>query len=166
MNNLNLKTVCKLSMIMLIVVMLVSNAAFAQESKDNVNANKGIIGAWELTIDFRNCDTGEVLRTRPGMISFLSDGVMHEFGTGSAPLDRSEAQGVWRRETRGNFTSTSKFFRFAADGSLAGSAKLYREIQLGEDGNSLEITVRSEIFDTGGTLIARGCATETGTPFE
>jgi hypothetical protein len=166
MNNTILKTVSKLSLAVFAVVVFISCAAFAQDFDKTENANKGIIGVWELRIDFRNCDTGEILRTRPGLISFLSDGVMHEFGTGSAPLERSEAQGIWRRETRGNFTSTAKFFRFAVDGSLAGSAKLYREIELGEDGNSLEINVRSEIYDAGGMFVARGCATETGTRFE
>ena len=123
-------------------------------------------GVWELTITFRNCESGEALRTRPGLISFLRGGVMQEFGAGSAPLDRTDAQGVWRHENERTFLSTAKFFRFAADGAYAGSAKLYRQIELSTDGSRIEAKVESEIFDAGGALIARGCATEEGTRLE
>ena len=87
---------------------------------------------------------------------------MQEFGTGSAPLDRSDAQGVWRHETGRYFSSVAKAFRFAADGSLAGSLRLHRQIELSADGDIISVVVRSEVFDSNGTLILTGCALEYG----
>ncbi|MBS1794076.1 MAG: hypothetical protein JSS81_09495 [Acidobacteria bacterium] len=139
------------------------------KSADPVDQQKNdtqMEGVWEITVTFRNCETNEPLRTRPGLMSFFQGGMMQEFGTGSAPLDRSDAQGVWRHQNERKFASTAKAFRFAADGSYAGSLKFYRQIELGRGGNSLEATVRSEIFDANNILIGRGCATETGTRLE
>jgi hypothetical protein len=121
------------------------------------------VGVWEIIISFRNCETGEILREMPGLISFMSGGVMQEFGTGSAPLDRSDAQGVWRHTFGRYFSSSSKAFRFAADGNLAGSLKLYRDIELSQGGDAIDIVVSSEIYDANGALVAVGCATESGT---
>lgn len=121
------------------------------------------VGVWDLVISFRDCATGNVTRTRPGLFSFMTGGVMQEFGTGTAPLDRSDAQGVWRHETGRYFSSVSKAFRFAADGSLAGSVKLYRLIALDKDGSQIDVNVSSEIYDANGILVATGCATESGT---
>jgi hypothetical protein len=92
----------------------------------------------------------------------MPGGIMQEFGTGTAPLDRTDAQGVWRHTTNRYYTSTSKAFRFAVDGSLAGSVKLFREFELTDGGESINVNVLSEIYDANGVLIATGCATEAG----
>lgn len=120
------------------------------------------IGVWEIQISFRNCQTGDIIRQRPGLLSIIPGGVMQEFGTGTAPLDRTDAQGVWNHTTTRYFNSVSKAFRFAADGSLAGSVKLYREFELTDGGQGISVEAHSEIYDVNGILVATGCATETG----
>ena len=125
-----------------------------------------IVGSWEMTITFRDCTTGAALRERPGLISFMFGGVMQEFGTGQQiPQNRTDAQGSWSHSTGRSYSAVAKAFRFNADGSLAGTAKLYRLITLGDDG-SFEAAVNSEIYDLNGVLIATGCATELGTRLE
>ena len=121
------------------------------------------VGVWDMVITFRDCTTADVIRTRPGIMTFMSAGIMQEFGTGSAPNDRSDAQGVWRHEMGRNYSSTSKFYRFAADGTFIGSNKLYRSVELSLDGSSISADVYAEIYNAAGTLVGSGCSTETGT---
>ena len=132
-----------------------------------VKGGRSLEGAWDMSITFRNCVTGEAIRERAGLISFMFGGVLQEFGTGQmVPRDRTDAHGNWSHVSGAQYYAVSKAFRFNADGSLAGTAKLYRSIDVAVDGRSFSASVTSEIFDTGGNLIANGCATETGTRIE
>ena len=125
-----------------------------------------LVGAWDMVITFRDCTTGTVIRERPGLISFMFGGVMQEFGTGQQiPQNRTDSQGSWTHVNGRNYFSVSKAFRFNTDGSLAGTAKLFRDIEL-IDGSAFSADVRSEIYDANGILIAEGCATEAGTRLE
>lgn len=124
-------------------------------------------GAWDIHITFTNCETGEAIRERAGLISFIFGGVLQEFGTGQAiPQNRTDAHGNWSHVSGPQYYAVSKAFRFNADGSLAGTAKLYRTIELATGGESFAATVNSDILDTNGNVIANGCATETGTRIE
>jgi hypothetical protein len=149
------------------IVVFVTTITSAQDIGAQGKSGQGLVGAWELTISFKDCTTGQVLRQRPGLISFMFGGVMQEFGTGQMiPQNRTDAQGSWSHVAANTFESVSKTFRFNADGSLAGTAKLYRAIHLNQEPARLETTVDSEIYDTDGNLIARGCADEVGTRLE
>ena len=144
-----------------IVMIAISSA---QTSNAQGKADQGLVGAWDLTILFKDCTTGEVLRQRPGLISFMFGGVMQEFGTGQQiPQNRTDSQGSWSHTSANAYSSVAKAFRFNADGSLAGTAKLYRTIVFDRHSDTFEASVASEIYDTAGSLIARGCADELGT---
>ncbi|HEX6123804.1 MAG TPA: hypothetical protein VFZ23_00380 [Pyrinomonadaceae bacterium] len=127
-------------------------------------ADNSLVGTWDMTIYFKDCTTGEVLRQRPGLISFMFGGVMQEFGTGQQiPQNRTDAQGTWSLSSGSSYASVAKTFRFNADGSYAGPVKLYRTIVLDRQSDTFEASVASEIYDLAGNLIARGCADEVGT---
>lgn len=144
-----------------LTIVLIGISATAQSKGVDKNS---ILGAWEQAITFRDCNTGATLRTRPGLISFMFGGVMQEFGTGQQiPQNRTDGQGTWNHDTARNYSSVSKAFRFNADGSLAGTAKLYRQIELSNDGESFNAVVNSEIYDANGVLVSQGCSTEAGT---
>jgi hypothetical protein len=149
----------KLAGIALMSIITLSGIATAQSKTGEAGTP---VGVWDVLISFRDCNTGEVTRTRPGMMSFMNGGIMQEFGTGSAPQDRSDAQGVWWHETGRSFTSVSKFYRFATDGTFVGSAKLYRQFDLTLDGSGINAYVRAEIYDPSGNLVGMGCSTESG----
>jgi hypothetical protein len=135
-----------------------------QASNAQTKTETGLVGAWDMTIYFKDCTTGEVLRQRPGLISFMFGGVMQEFGTGQQiPQNRTDAQGNWSHALANTYSSVAKSFRFNADGSFAGPVKLYRTISLNRNSDTFEASVASEIYDTAGNLIARGCADEVGT---
>ncbi len=135
------------------------------ESARRANARK-LEGVWDILVTFRNCQTGEAIRTAPATSTYVRGGTMVEFGTGSAPLPRSPGQGVWSYIAGRHYTSVFKFFRFGADGSLIGTTKVHRQIELSRNENTLNITSASEVFNASGVLIANGCSTETGTRFE
>jgi hypothetical protein len=144
-----------------LTIVLIGISVNAQGKGGNKNS---IIGAWDQVITFRDCNTGAALRTRPGLISFMFDGVMQEFGTGQQiPQNRTDGQGTWSHDTARYYTSVSKAFRFNPDSSLAGTAKLYRQIELSNDGESFNAVVNSEIYDANGVLVSQGCSTEVGT---
>src|SRR5687768_6901622 len=76
------------------IVMIAISSPLASNAQGRTD--KGLVGAWDLTIYFKDCTTGEVLRQRPGLISFMFGGVMQEFGTGQQiPQNRTDAQGSW-----------------------------------------------------------------------
>jgi hypothetical protein len=140
-----------------IAILPVSTAAQGKNS---------LVGAWDIVITFRDCTTGTPIRERPGLISFMFGGVMQEFGTGQQiPQNRTDSQGNWTHVDGRHYFSVAKAFRFNTDHSLAGTAKLFRNIQL-IDGSAFSTDVRSEIYDVNGVLISEGCATEAGTRLE
>jgi hypothetical protein len=145
---------------LIVAILVLANSGSAQTSASGIS----LIGAWDMTITFRDCTTGAAMRERPGLISFMFGGILQEFGTGQQiPQNRTEAQGSWSHNTGRSYSAVAKAFRFNPDGSLAGTAKLYRLITLNDDGNSFEAAVNSEIYDVNGVLLATGCATESGT---
>ena len=132
-----------------------------------VKGDRSLEGAWDMHITFTNCDTGATVRERTGLVAFIFGGVMQEFGTGQMiPQNRTDAYGNWSHTTGRQYFAVAKAFRFNADGSLAGTAKLYRTIELATDGRTFSASVTSEIYDTAGSIVANGCATETGTRIE
>lgn len=149
-------------MAVLMIAMTSTHSSNAQAT-----ANAGLVGAWDVTIYFKDCTTGQIMRERPGLMSFMLGGVMQEFGTGQQiPQNRTDAQGNWSHSPTGGFTAVSKAFRFNADGSFAGTAKLYRSILLNRNPDGFEASVASEIYDPAGTLLSRGCADEVGVRIE
>ena len=155
----------KISRILCTAIALVMIAISSPlDSNAQGKADQGLVGAWDLTIYFKDCTTGQVVRERPGLISFMFGGVMQEFGTGQQiPQNRTDAQGNWSHVSASTYSSVGKSFRFNADGSVAGTVKLYRTIVMNQISGNFEASVESEIYDTAGTLIARGCADEVGT---
>ena len=154
----------KLTKMTLASIFTITAAAAYFPVTANAGGN-GLVGAWDIMITFRDCNTGASIRERPGLISFMFGGVMQEFGTGQQiPQNRTDAQGNWSHQDGRRYYAVSKAFRFNPDGSVAGTAKLYRVINLDEDTFSANVT--SEIHDANGVLVAQGCATESGIRIE
>ncbi len=125
---------------------------------------KKLEGTWRVEVTLRNCQTGAPIRTIQALNTYLSGGSMLETGN-SSPF-RSPGHGVWQHTGGRDFTATFIFFRFNPDGTYAGSQKVTRNIEVGEDGNEFTATSSVEILDVNDNLIATGCATETARRFE
>ncbi len=146
---------------------LVSVAVVSIMAQKTDNA-ASIGGSWEMVITFHDCGDSTPSMTASGLISFMFGGTLQEYGTGQPiPRNRTNAFGNWGREEGRTFSAVAKAFRFATDGTLAGTAKLYRTIELSDDGQSFSAEARAEIYDLNGNPVppppGRGCATEHGT---
>ena len=123
-------------------------------------------GVWNHTNTRRNCVTGDAIQTFAVMHTYMSGGTMSDWGAGSPPSLRSNGQGIWSYQSRGNFSTAFQFFRFNADGTYAGKQIVREQIQVSPDGNSYESTATAQVLDTLGNVIANNCATGTATRFE
>jgi hypothetical protein len=135
------------------------------DSTRSENANR-LVGVWNVTVTRRNCLTGVEIGTAQAMLSFAFGGTMSDWGTGNPPSLRSPGHGIWSYESRGSYNSAFQFFRFNADGTLAGRQIVRSEIQLSRDGTSLTNSAMAQILDVNGNVIATNCSTATATRFE
>ena len=117
-----------------------------------------IEGTWEAVVTQRDCATNAALAT------FSGAQVMHRGGTlsdtsGAPPTTRGPGYGVWSG-SGGNYTSKFRYFRYNADGTLAGTNVVTRTIVLAADGNSHTATTRQEIRSVTGAVLATDCASD------
>ena len=141
-----------------VLMPVLGGAATAQEQQ--AKEPQGIEGVWDVRITLVQCDTNNTLLTGRailmygpgGRLTSVTDNFLH-----SATL------GTWRHIREQNYTATDTFFVFNADGSLAGSQQVTRQIELSADANEYTATATTEVFNTSDQVISTGCATSTGT---
>jgi hypothetical protein len=100
------------------------------------------------------------------MVTFMQGGTALEDSTGSAPLVRSSAHGVWKNESERNFTYALQFFRFNADGTYSTLTRARWRAEVDMSGNSYSASATIAVFNPSGAQIATACATETAIRFE
>ncbi len=127
---------------------------------------RGLEGTWISEITFRNCQTGDAVRTFAAMNTYMRGGTMMESGLGQVPLTRTVGHGVWDHDTGRRFTSAFRFFRFNADGTYGGFNIIRKEVELDHSGSSYSATWLAQGFSPTGVLVGTACATEAATRFE
>ncbi len=137
----------------------------ADSSERRANAKK-LEGVWDIQVTGRNCQTGTAIRTFPSMFTMMYGGTMKEWGSGNAPSTRGSGHGVWSFVSGRNYTSAFQFFRFNADGTLAGKQIIRQQIELSPDGNGFTSSATAQVLDVNGNVIATNCSTGVGTRFE
>jgi len=139
----------------------------AQENLSLEGGNpRGLEGVWNHTNTRRNCATGDAIQTFAVMHTYMSGGTMSDWGAGNPPSLRSNGQGIWSYESRGNYITAFQFFRFNPDGTFAGRQVVREQIQLSPDGNSYTATATAQVLDVNGNVLANNCSTGTATRFE
>lgn len=166
-----LKIVANLSMAFLFATILTHVSVLGQsfdanKSNGNEHYGKRIEGSWDHVTTRLNCQTGAVLGTFQAMFTFSDGGTFWESGTNLAPSLRGPSHGVWERDSPGVYTTAFQFFRFNADGTLAGRQIVRQHIEVSDDGESYVATARVQIFDVAGNVIANNCASGVGTRFD
>jgi hypothetical protein len=176
MNN-RLKTVGKLALPILLVAMF-SQISVAAEDRDGDNKLEGSVSARETDGDKKlegswnhagtriDCVTGQPTGTFVSMFTFSRGGTFWEAGTQMSPSLRSPSHGVWSHDSGRLYTTAFQFFRFNADGTLAGRLIVRQEIEVSHDGESYTATSTSQVLDINGNVIATNCATGIGTRFQ
>ena len=140
-------------------------AMFAQISA-SAQVISGLEGVWNVQVTRRDCQTGAVIGTGPAILTFVSGGTMHDFGTGRSPSTRSPGYGVWSNISNGQYTDAFQFFIYHSDGTFGGRQVVREQIQLSSDGNSLTNSAATQILDVNGNVTSTRCSTATGTRFQ
>jgi hypothetical protein len=182
MKNTILKTLGKtvLAVLMMMTLALVSASAQqndiinesnsaeqkAEDSSAELENNRKLEGSWNHTGTRLNCTTGAALGTFVAMFTFNQGGTFWESGTQIGPALRSPSHGVWSHESKRLYNTSFQFFRFNADGTLAGRQIIRQQIELSQDGNTYTATATAQVLDANGNVIANNCSSGTGTRFE
>jgi hypothetical protein len=145
------------------VALLVTIAFAATSGFAQTKGARALEGSWNSIVTFRNCQTGEPIRSFPAMNTFNQGGTMQEYGVGTAL--RGPGHGVWYHQGGRNFYSTFQFFRFDADGSYAGSAIARRQMEVDPSGDHFSSTSTAYFLDVDGNVLMTGCVTEEATRF-
>jgi hypothetical protein len=85
---------------------------------------------------------------------------------GGPGLVRLPGHGVWERQNGRQYSAAFRFLNFNLDRTFAGTNVIRSAISLSHSGNEYTSTDTVEILDPSGTVIDRGCATQTATRFE
>ncbi len=179
MKNTILKTIGTMTLAMLMLAAFTQISVSAQdiiteeksdEQTEDLSARlantKGLEGSWNVQVTGRNCQTGAAIRTFPSMLTFMRGGTMVEWGSATVPSTRGSGQGVWSNQFDLSYSSSFQFFRFNADGTLAGRQIVRQQIVLNPFDGSFTSTAIAQILDAGGNVIATNCSTGIGTRFE
>ena len=138
-----------------------------QEDLSSKRQNGGkLVGSWNHTGTRLNCTTGAAIGTFAAMLTYNRGGTFWEAGTQISPALRSTSHGVWSYESNGSYTTAFQFFRFNADGTLAGRQIIRQQLELSPDGNSYTTTATAQVLDVNGNVLANNCSSGTGTRFE
>jgi len=178
MKNTILKTISITMAAFFVLVIFAPTFVSAQNETKNADAAlenlstfgefvKKLEGSWDVQTTGRNCQTGAPIgATTPSMLTFNYGGTMQEFGTRNAPSLRGLGLGIWNQKSARDYTSAFQFFRFNADGTLAGRQIIRQEIDLSDSGDEFTSTATSQILDAAGNVISSGCSSGVATRFE
>jgi len=127
-----------------------------------------IVGVWRMALTTVNCQTGDVIRTIPGLWTFHEGGTMSEYASapGLSPAQRGSGHGVWQREPGWqDYSFTFIFYRYDASGAFTGSQRAKIAVKLGASGDEFTATSAIEILDANDNVTFTGCGTPSGTRF-
>jgi hypothetical protein len=120
-----------------------------------------------VQITVRDCQTGQALRPPfPALFTFAKGGTLTLVTAGQLPSLFTPGLGVWRHTEGHTYSAASEEFIFSPAGAFIQIHRLTRTIEIDNDADNFTDTVKLEILDTTGNLIATGCATSVGSRFE
>lgn len=166
MNNIFVKTFGRVALTILVLSTLTQLPLHAQNNRSDSKGARGLEGVWNVQVTRLNCETGEVIGTAIAVLTYAQGGTMIDWGTGNPPSRRSVGQGFWEHVSGRNFVSGFQFFRYNADGTLAGKQIVRAQNELSDDGSTLTNVAAAELLDLNGNVIANNCSTAIATRFE
>jgi len=84
------------------LAILIVGTSLQAQSKESQSANR-IVGAWETSVQPRNCETGDPLGPPfPGVITFNQGGTVAEYGANPMTPYRTPGHGVWTNDGGGS----------------------------------------------------------------
>jgi hypothetical protein len=121
-------------------------------------------GVWESVVTQRDCTSSATLAT------FRASQIMHRGGgltdtNAAPPASRGVGFGNWARQSDGRYAIKFRFFRYNADGSVAGTSVVTSTRTLAADGNSTTGDTRAEVRDSAGQVLSTICVSDAATRF-
>ena len=153
------------ALVLAVMLILGPGSAIRAQSED-AGSHKRLEGVWRFQVTVRNCQTGEPLRTFPALFTFAKGGTLTVTTAGQFPALSTPGLGVWRHTDGDTYSAVFEAFVFSPAGAWIQTHRITHSIEVGDDADELTDTVKLEIFDTTGNLIATGCATSAARRFE
>jgi hypothetical protein len=126
-----------------------------------------IQGTWDISLTVRNCATGQPLATISELATFGRDGTMISSTAGLPQATKTPGHGVWSHVSGLAYAYAFKFFRFdASTGGLIGWTVIRQEAVVDPSGDTYTAEGGAEVYNTAGTLVARGCSTTSASRFQ
>jgi hypothetical protein len=120
-----------------------------------------IVGPWSSQVTITDCH-GTTTRQFQALNLFQEGGTLTDTDS-QPPSSHGPALGSWASQGGGMYSSLFEFYRFNADGTLAGSNRVQRTATLGAGSNSFTSTITVSVLDPTGTTLMSACGTETAT---
>ena len=161
-----MKSMHSLRAITLVAVCATAISALIQACGGNAEAQSSngadpVEGTWASTVTIKDCTSGATLKQFGGTTLFNRGGTLAGDNTMPVPT-RGAAFGVWQVAADGSYGANMWFYRFNADGTVAGTQKVKRTFTLSSDTNTLTGTLTLQIIDNSGTVLQQGCGSEAG----
>ena len=119
-----------------------------------------LVGVWDVQVTLRDCVSGHAVASFPAMNQYSADGSELEFGVNTSPAARYPSLGTWHFAGLRKYHSEFSFFRFAPDGSYAGTQHVERTLTLSHEADRFTSVAHVTIYDTQQHVLGTGCATE------
>jgi hypothetical protein len=120
-----------------------------------------IVGLWDSQVTITDCH-GTTTRQFQARNIFHEDGTMTDTDS-QPPSTHGPAFGTWQSQGGGVYASGFEFYRFNADGTLAGSNVVQRTVTLGGGDGGFTSTLAVAVNDPTGANLMNACGTETAT---
>ncbi len=149
----------------LTVVLLATSGLGAQEGNSESQGGR-LEGTWRVQVSVKDCQTGAVQRSFPALFAFAKGGTLTEATAGQPPSLFTPGFGVWRHTGGNTYSAVFEAFVFNPTGVWIATHRFTRVIDLDRGGDEFTDTIKLEILDTSGNLIAPGCGSSTARRFE
>lgn len=151
--------------LVLLGMLVLGSGLTARAQSANAGSHNGLEGTWHVQVTVRDCQTGAVLRTFPGLFAFAKGGTVTNTTAGQFPALFTPGVGVWQHTTGHSYSAVLEAFVFSPAGVWIQTNRFTRSIELDGDADEFTDTIKLEIFDTSGNLIVTGCGTSVASRF-
>ena len=162
----NLVKLIRISAVVLLTIMAAQNAINAQDkgaSGASLQSANRIVGAWETTVTFRNCETGEQLGPPVNGVSTYSEGgTMSEFAANPATPYRTPGHGIWVSNIGGSYSMKFSFLPLTPAGAPIGRMRVSQEMELPRFSDEFTSSGSFVLTNFAGVVLATGCSTAVG----
>ena len=149
----------------LAVMLLLTTGLGAQEGNSESQGGR-LEGTWRVQVSVKDCQTGVVQRTFPALFAFAKGGTLTVTTGGQPPALFTPGIGVWRHTGGHTYSAVFEAFAFTPAGVWIATHRFTRTIELDRNADDFTDTIKLEILDTSGNLIAPGCGSSTARRFE